>query len=77
MDVKACPRGYEKKHGWCSPKNKFISLGTHDKGEMFVLPTGNLKYIAFYLSFDKKPKVEGLTIPATRSQLKKSFDIKI
>ena len=77
MTAKACPRGYEKKHGRCSPKKKFISRGTHDKGEMFVFPTGNLKYVAFYLSFGEKPKVEGLTIPLTRSKLKETFDIKI
>ena len=77
MTVKACPRGYEQKHGWCSPKKKFISRGTHSEGEMFVFPTGNLKYIAFYLSFGERPKVEGLTIPLTRSELKETFDIKI
>ena len=75
MDVKACPRGYEKRHGWCSPKKKFISRGTHELGEMFVFPTGNLKYIAFYLSFGEKPKVEGLTVPITRKQLKESLSI--
>ena len=77
MTAKACPRGYEQKHGWCSPKKKFISLGTHKEGEMFAFPTGNLKYVAFYLSFDEKPKVKGLTIPSTRSELKETFDIKI
>lgn len=77
MTVKACPRGYEPRHGWCSPKKKFISRGTHDKGEIFVFPTGNLKYVAFYLSFDEKPKVAGLTVPLTRSELKETFDIRI
>ena len=71
MDAKACLRGYESKHGWCSPKKKFISRGTHDKGEMFVFPTGNLKYIAFYLSFGEKPKVTGLTTPLTLANWKK------
>lgn len=77
MTPKACPRGYELRHGWCSPVKKFISRGTHEKGEMFVFPTGNLKYVAFYLSFGERPKVGGLTIPLTRSELKETFDIKI
>lgn len=77
MTPKACPRGYEMRHGWCSPVKKFISRGTHAEGEMFVFPTGNLKYIAFYLSFGEKPKVVGLTVPSTAEQLKFHFGIKI
>ena len=75
--ARKCPRGYEPRHGWCSPQKKFISRGVHDKGEIFIFPTGNLKYIAFYLSFGEKPKVEGLTVPLTCKELKKTFDIKI
>jgi len=77
MGAKACPRGYEKKRGRCSPVKKFISRGTHSEGEMFVFPTGNLKYVAFYLSFGERPKVGGLTVPLTRSELKETFNIKI
>ena len=76
INMKTCNRNEVMIRGQCHPRKKFVSLGIHDKGEMFVHPVGN-KFIAFYLSFGKKPKVEGLTIPISKKDLKFHFDIDI
>lgn len=70
-----CPSGQVKIRGKCYPRKKFISLGTHDKGEVFVHPVGN-KVVAFYLSFGAKPKVVGLTVPISKKDLEFFFSTK-
>ena len=45
-------------------------------GDIFVRKVSNNKYIAFRLTYGKKPKVVGLTIPLTKKELKETFNIK-
>lgn len=46
-------------------------------GDIMTRHVGGGKYIAFRLTYGNKPKVVGLTVPLTKKQMKKHFDIKI
>jgi hypothetical protein len=43
--------------------------------DIFVRKAGNSGYIAFRLSEGNKPTVIGLTIPLSKTQLKKEFGV--
>jgi len=54
--------------------NKYISLGTTKgsrsiAGEVFVRKVEPNKYILFRLTYEKRPRVVGLTVPTTKQKL--------
>ena len=55
--------------------NKFIKVGELKTGDIFVHSVGKRKYVAFRLGYGEKPKIIGLTIPLTKEQLEKHFNI--
>lgn len=54
--------------------NKYISLGTTKSssiiaGEVFLRKVEPDKYILFRLTYEKKPRVVGLTVPTIKQKL--------
>jgi hypothetical protein len=72
-----CPVGYKKLGGKCVSQKRFVSRGVHEKGEMFIRQVRPGKYIAFYLSFEDQPKVEGLTVPISKKEMRFHFNIDV
>ena len=55
----------------------FIRVQKKKDREIFAYRTGRDKYVTFAVTYGKKPKIEGTTVPISRKETKKYFGVRI